>query len=364
MTTLPVKPLLQALALAEKLAHKDSRNARLDFLDEGVLRVTGQGDVIHSEHRMAFVGDPLPAFAIQRKDFAAVLKKCGDEAPASMDGSRLAIGKGKTKYRLDTAPPETVAELPDPAEVAFAATCNAVLQLTGKEWQERLTPLLPTIGDDGYKPHFKGVLFDEERLVSSDGFRFSLLEQPSLAAGRSPFVLPAAAVEFILNLAKAGGDAPIKLYGAGPFEVEAEGVRGLCPGIESKYPPYKMIIPLDAAWWFEAKAGAFLEALREVTLLSGGRTAPVSIQMAEGNVGLGVVGDGGEAGGGFTPDTVGGMAAPTPIKLNWSFLADALSVLDPEATVTLSASTSFRPVVLTGKTLSGLSHRSLVMPLR
>lgn len=351
-TILLVKPILQALALAEKLSHKDSRSVRLDFAEQLVL--TSHGDVIHAEHRMTYEGDPLPGFCLPRKDFAAVLKRCGETAAAIMDGTRLVVGKGKTRYRLDTAPAEAIAALA-PSKLDGAVS----LLMAGAAWRERFSPLLPAVGSDSFKPHFMGVYVDEERLVSSDGFRFSLLEG---AGTTSPFILPKAALDFILGLAKVDPEDEVCVAGAGPFEISANGIRATCPGIEGKYPPYKMLVPTAPVWSFDAKADDFLQALRQVTLLTGGKNAPVLITPAPDGVSLIVDGAGGVAESFFPVTATAGV--PAPVKLNWSFLEDALAGLAPEAIVQMAASTSFHPILLDGTVPSGARFRSLVMPLR
>jgi len=348
--SLPVRPPVPVLA--GLLLEVDGHDLTLSSFDYEVSAQVGvevtaveDGRVLVSGRLLAEITRSLPA---QPVDLAT-------------DGSRMVVTCGSARFTLPTLPVDDYPTLPDmPASSgvvgsdAFAAAVAQVAVAAGR---------------DDTLPVLTGVRFeiddDTLTLAATDRYRLALRElkwQPDTGGQTATALVPARTLADTAKSLTGGAEVTIALAtggtGEGMIGFSGGGRRTTTRLLEGEFPKIRSLFPAQYASTAEVPTGAFVEAIKRVSLVAP-RNSSVRLSFGAGAVVL-------EAGGGEDAQASETLdcafeGEEFTIGFNPSYLLDGLGAIDSD-TARLGFTTPTKPAVITGK--SGGDYSYLIMPVR
>jgi len=315
----------------------------------GQLRVTGTDlDIVATDAAPAEVtaeGD----ICVSAKLLADIAKKAGGDVTMSLDGGKLVVTSGKSKFSLQTLPADT---FPDLAEGKYDATFEIDLAAL-------FAPTTFAISTEETRWYLNGVFFKGDgskfTAVATDGHRLSKHVRDVgedtfdsftgiIVPRKTVSVLPKSTVNLSVS------DSKIRVV-AGDFVLVSKLVDGT-------FPDYERVIPKDNDLVVTVDRDALLKASDRVATISGERGKAVKLSISPGLIKLTVSNpENGDAEDEVPAECNG---EPVDIGFNAAYLRELLSVL-PSGEVKLSLRDGGSPTVVTG----GAEALTLVlMPMR
>lgn len=284
----------------------------------------------------------------------------------TVDGTKVAVRCGSTRFNLLTLPVEDYPSLPDlparsgsvPADVLAAA----VAQVAVAAGRDDTLPILT-----GIRIEVEG---DTVTLAATDRYRLAVREltwkpeQPGLSTAA---LVPA---KTLADAAKSmTGEVELALAtataGSGLVGLSANGRRTTSRLLEGEFPKYRSLLPSESSSYATVSTSSLLEAVRRVALVAE-RNTPVRLSFSAGELVL-------EAGSGEEASAAESMEAQLDgedisIAFNPGYLVDALAALFTSH-ARLAFTTSTKPAVVSGvvpNEAPGASpdYRHLLMPVR
>jgi DNA polymerase III subunit beta len=284
----------------------------------------------------------------------------------SMDGAKVVMRCGGSRFTLQTMPVEDYPALPALPPLAgtigsdlFAA---AVAQVTIAAARDATVPIL-----SGVRVQISG---DRLRLACIDRFRIAVRDlpwQPTRPDMNALALVPARAVATMARSWNNGAEARLYLAGAGDDNLigfECGGRRNMSRLLENQFVDYLSRFPSTYAATAEISTAALIDAVKRVALVAE-RTAPTRLSFDADQLVLEAAT--GEEAHAIETLPVSFTGAPIQIAFNAQYLLEGLAALDSD-TAQLSFTTPSQPALLTGKpnpeAAAGNDYRYLVMPLR
>ncbi len=284
----------------------------------------------------------------------------------TVDGTKVQVHCGSTKFNLLTMPVEDYPSLPDlparsgsvPAEILAAA----VAQVAVAAGRDDTLPILT-----GIRIEVEG---DTVTLAATDRYRLAVREltwkpeQPGLSTAA---LVPA---KTLADAAKAmTGEVELALAtataGSGLIGLSANGRRTTSRLLEGEFPKYRALLPSESTSYATVSTSQLLEAVRRVALVAE-RNTPVRLSFSAGELVL-------EAGSGDEASAAEVMEAQLDgddiaIAFNPGYLIDGLAALNTSH-ARLAFTTSTKPAVISGAVADGPAgtnseYRHLLMPVR
>lgn len=301
----------------------------------------------------------------------------------SVDGSRVAITCGSSKFTLPTMPVEDYPRLPDLP--ATAGTVGAA------EFARAVASVAIAAGRDDTLPMLTGVRLeiDGDRLTfaATDRYRLAVRELSWTPADPSAepvqVLVPAKTLADVARSLTGGGQLTLSLGGVGTGN-GSEGIIGFTGGgrhtttrlLDATFPPYRTLLPTEWTASAEVDVPQFVDALKRVALVAD-RGTPVRLDFAEGGVSLSAgAEDEGRAEEQIEADYTGEAITTA---FNPTFLIDGLTVMDAPV-ARLLFTTPTKPAVLRplaksaagsadapgagGSGASATEYTYLIMPVR
>ena len=284
----------------------------------------------------------------------------------TLDGARLSISCGNSRFTLPTMPADDYPTLPSmPSTVGTVdapAFATAVAQVAVAAGRDDTLPMLT-----GVRLEIEG---DRLTLAATDRYRLAVRElgwTPGSTTSSVQVLVPARALNDAAKSLATTGTLTIAMSGTG----EGGGIigfggphrRATTRLLDAQFPPYRTLLPSEWASTAEIPVAPLVEAVRRVALVAD-RGTPVRLEFAPGGVSLSAGGeDEGRAEEQLEVD-YDGEALTT--AFNPAFLLDGLNALDvPVARMLFTAAT--KPVVLRpggGPADAGDDYTYLIMPVR
>ncbi len=292
----------------------------------------------------------------------------------SLEGARVSITCGSSRFSLQTMPVEDYPAMPDmptsTGTVSSEVFAHAVAQAVTAAGRDDMLPVLT-----GVRLEIEG---DTIALLATDRFRLSQREltwSPGSPDASLAALVPAkvlgdtaksltAGPEVTIGLSASGsGDGIIGFEGSGPGGMRRTTTRLL----DGEFPKVRSLFPSERLTVARIDKAALIESVKRVSLVAERNTA-VQLAFHDGSLTL-------DAGSG--DDAQASESVPAEIEgddlvtgFNPQFLLDGLSAID-EPVVELAFTQASKPVVLTG-TAEGAddddpsvgSFRYLLMPRR
>ncbi len=289
----------------------------------------------------------------------------------SLDGAKLAVTCGSSRFSLQTMPVEDYPALPEMPEVVgtvdkegFASAVSQAVTAAGRD------DMLPVL--TGVKIEIEGPTLS---LLATDRFRLSLRElqwhpaQPDLTASA---LVPARVLADVAKSTSSGGELSIALgkQGAGDgligFESSAAGGRRRTTTrlIEGAFPNVRQLFPSTSDITALIEVAALIDSARRVALVAG-RNTPIRLAFTDGMVTL-------EAGNGEEAQASESLEATVTggditIGFNPTYLLDGLGAITGSH-VQMAMTQPARPAALASMSAADAApetdFRYLLMPLR
>ena len=289
----------------------------------------------------------------------------------SVDGSKLAVTCGSSRFSLQTMPVEDYPALPEMPEVAgtvrgevFAAAVSQAVTAAGRD------DMLPVL--TGVKIEIEGSTMS---LLATDRFRLSLRElqwQPEQSDFTASALVPARVLADTAKSLTSGGQLSVALGtpGAGEgligFDSAAAGGqrRTTTRLIEGAFPNVRQLFPSTSDITAQVEVAALTDSAKRVALVAG-RNTPIRLTFTEGLVTL-------EAGNGEEAQATESLEAAVTggdisIGFNPTYLLDGLGAITGPY-VHIAMTQPARPASFASMSAPDaapdLDFRYLLMPLR
>ncbi len=288
----------------------------------------------------------------------------------ALDGAKLGVTCGSSRFSLQTMPVEDYPALPDMPAVAgtvegdvFAAAVSQAVTAAGRD------DMLPVL--TGVKLEIDGSTLS---LLATDRFRLSLRElqwSPIQSDLSVSALVPARVLSDTAKSLASGSELTIAMSttsgeGLIGFESEAAGGkrRTTTRLIEGAFPNVRQLFPATSEITAQLEVAALIDAVKRVSLVAG-RNTPIRLGFSDGLVTL-------EAGNGEEAQASESLEAALTgddisIGFNPSYLLDGLQVIGGSH-VHVSMTQPARPAAFTSlpsaQAQPDLAFRYLLMPLR
>lgn len=289
----------------------------------------------------------------------------------SLDGAKLAVTCGSSRFSLQTMPVEDYPALPEMPEVVgtvdnevFASAVSQAVTAAGRD------DMLPVL--TGVKIEIEGPTLS---LLATDRFRLSLRElqwHPAQSDLTASALVPARVLADVAKSTSSGGELSIALgkQGAGDgligFESSAAGGRRRTTTrlIEGAFPNVRQLFPNTSDITALVEVAALIDSARRVALVAG-RNTPIRLAFTDGMVTL-------EAGNGEEAQASESLEATVTggditIGFNPTYLLDGLGAITGSH-VQIAMTQPARPAALASMSAADAApetdFRYLLMPLR
>lgn len=285
----------------------------------------------------------------------------------SVDGSRVIISCGSTRFTLPTMPIEDYPRLP-----AMPTTAGTV---AGQAFAQAVAQVAIAAGKDDTLPMLTGVRveIDGERLTLAATDRYRLAVRELEWKPVNPSAEPAQVLVPARTLAEAAksltgpADVTIALSGGGANGT-GEGIIGFAGAtrrtttrlLDAQFPPYRTLLPSQFNVTAEVAVPALIEAVKRVSLVAD-RGAAVRFEFSAGTLNLSAGGE--DEGRGEERLEADLEGEDITVGFNAGFLLDGLSAVEsPTARMQFTQPT--KPAVICSAGTDAAAYTYLIMPVR
>ena len=285
----------------------------------------------------------------------------------SVDGSRVVIACGTTRFTLPTMPIEDYPRLP--AMPAIAGT------VTGPVFAQAVAQVAIAAGKDDTLPMLTGVRMeiDGERLTLAATDRYRLAVRELQWSPGNPSAEPAHVLVPARTLAEAAksltgtANVTIALAGGGANGT-GEGIIGFAGAtrrtttrlLDAQFPPYRTLLPSEFNVTAEVSVPALIEAVKRVSLVAD-RGAAVRFEFSAGTLRLSAGGE--DEGRGEEQLEAVLEGEDITVGFNAGFLLDGLSAVE-SATARMQFTQPTKPAVICSAGTDAAAYTYLIMPVR
>ena len=282
----------------------------------------------------------------------------------SVDGSRVIIACGSSRFTLPTMPIEDYPRLP-----AMPATAGTV---SGSLFAQAVAQVAIAAGKDDTLPMLTGVRMeiDGERLTLAATDRYRLAVRELVWNPGDPAAEPAQVLVPARTLAEAAksltgtADVTVALAGGGSGEgiIGFAGVtrRTTTRLLDAQFPPYRTLLPSEFNVTAEVAVPALIDAVKRVSLVAD-RGAAVRLEFSTGTLRLSA---GGEDEGRAEEELEAVLDGDDiTVGFNAGFLLDGLAAVE-SGTARLQFTQPTKPAVICSAGTDAAAYTYLIMPVR
>lgn len=207
----------------------------------------------------------------------------GSAASLTLEGSRLRVTSGRTRFDLPVMDP---ADWPVGQEPESPATLRA----EAKQMMASMESLRPSICTEVSRPYLMGIYLDfgADRMVATNGHILGwepgwwTLEADGPA---KPLILPSDTINPLKRLLEDAEDCEILVDQQGrKITFRSNGQSLTTKVIDGQYPPYERIVPRDYPTAFQISRDDAALAVRRAGSISDGTSIPVALSFAGGEL--------------------------------------------------------------------------------
>ncbi len=273
--SLPTRPAVPVLA-----------GVLIEALDDGTLTISSFDYEVSAHCELPATVSQAGTVIVQGKMLADIARALPPKpVDVELDGSRLTVTCGSSRFALHTMPTEDYPALPEMPQLAGSVDphvfSEAVIQVTAAASRDETLPLLTGVRIE--------IESDKLTLMATDRYRLSLKEIPWTPAkpGISDVALVRARTLVDVAKSMAGGDRiDIALQTEGGKQIigfDADGKITTSQLIEGQYPPVRKLFPEETPTFAVLKTAEIVEAARRVALVAE-RNTPIRLTFSEGQV--------------------------------------------------------------------------------
>jgi DNA polymerase-3 subunit beta len=265
----------------------------------------------------------------------------------AIDGSRVVINCGSSRFSLPTMPVEDYPSLPEVPGVTGTIPAELFAEAIGQ--------VAVAAGKDDTLPMLTGIRVEIEDdtvvMAATDRFRLAVRELTWQPTGSDTAAVLVPAKTLSESARSAGSDgSPVSLALGSPGTIGAEGLLGVLGRgrqtttrlLDAEFPKFRQLLPPSHTSMATVDVAELTDAIKRVALVAD-RGAQVRLEFSEGTVQLTAGGD--DAGKAEEEVAVTFHGEPLTIAFNPTYLLDGLSALH-SATVEFGFTTPSRPAVL------------------
>lgn len=286
----------------------------------------------------------------------------------SVDGSRVVIACGTTRFTLPTMPIEDYPRLP-----AMPTTAGTV---AGPLFAQAVAQVAIAAGKDDTLPMLTGVRMEIDgqqlTLAATDRYRLAVRElewhpgNPS--AEPTQVLVPARTLAEAAKSMTGTTDVTIALSGGVGGTGSGDGIIGFAGAtrrtttrlLDAQFPPYRTLLPSEFNVTAEVAVPALIEAIKRVSLVAD-RGAAVRFEFSAGTLRLSAgAEDEGRAEEELEADLEG---EDITVGFNAGFLLDGLSAIE-SATARMQFTQPTKPAVICSAGTDAAAYTYLIMPVR
>lgn len=282
----------------------------------------------------------------------------------AVDGPRMTISCGSSRFSLPTMPVEDYPSLPEmPAHAG---------SIPGDVFSEAVAQVAVAAGKDDTLPMLTGVRMeinsDQVTMVATDRFRLAMREfswEPGESAEDTAVLVPAKTLaDSAKTLGGSGGKVEISLAsGDGLLGLSGSTRRSTTRLLDAEFPKYRQLLPDESPITAIVDVGPLTEAIKRVSLVAE-RGTQVRLEFSDSGLRLTAGGDDeGSAEEELPTELVG---EPLTIAFNPTYLLDGLGALKSERAQMLFTTSNrpalIKPVGEDGEVVPGYLY--LLMPVR
>jgi len=318
--------------------------------------------------------------AVERRCTAAVKRKGSLTTPArklyemvrefpegevrfhSLENNWIEVACGRSRFRLVGMDPREFPAVPQPVEGSAAES----LRVPASALADMIERTVFAVSGDETRVNLHGIYLEgvdgeRLRLVATDGHRLAMITRP--VEGTAPakgVILSRKAVQELRKALEEDGE-PVEFSVRGGMAHATRGpVRMSMRLVEGEFPDYHQVIPAKSERTASIEVGAFLAALRRVSLVSSERTHGVKLQFETNRLELSSINpDIGEAAEEAECQFEGDMLS---IGFNARYLIEALSLFPPDGRLDIGLNDDVSPGVV--RLSSDPDYCYIVMPMR
>lgn len=281
-----------------------------------------------------------------------------------VDGSRVTITCGNSRFSLPTMPVEDYPELPDMPEHAGS--------VPGEVFSEAVAQVAVAAGKDDTLPMLTGVRVeinsDQLTMVATDRFRLAMREfawEPSGTVDDTAVLVPARTLaDSAKTLGGSGSKVEISLAsGDGLLGLSGNGRRTTSRLLDAEFPKYRQLLPSESSSTAIVDVGPLVEAIKRVSLVAERGT---QVRLEFGDAGLRLTAGGDDEGSAEEELPIELVGEPVTIAFNPTYLLDGLGALKTDRAQMLFTTPSrpalIKPVGEDGEVVGGYLY--LLMPVR
>lgn len=282
----------------------------------------------------------------------------------TVDGARVTITCGSSKFSLPTMPVEDYPELPEMPERAGL--------VPGDLFSEAVSQVAVAAGKDDTLPMLTGVRMeinsDQLTLVATDRFRLAMREitwEPNESVSDTAVLVPAKTLaESAKTLGGAGTKVEISLAsGDGLLGLSGTSRRSTSRLLDAEFPKYRQLLPSENAATAIVDVAPLTEAIKRVSLVAE-RGTQVRLEFSDSGLRLTAGGDDEGSAEEELPVELAGEGLT--IAFNPTYLLDGLGALKTDRAQMLFTTSSrpalIKPVGEDGEVADGYLY--LLMPVR
>jgi DNA polymerase-3 subunit beta len=286
----------------------------------------------------------------------------------SVDGSRVIISCGSSRFTLPTMPIEDYPRLP-----AMPGTAGTV---SGSVFAQAVAQVAVAAGKDDTLPMLTGVRMeiDGERLTLAATDRYRLAVRELDWKPNNPTAEPAQVLVPARTLADAAksltgtADVTIALSSGPSGSGLGEGIIGFAGTtrrtttrlLDAQFPPYRTLLPSEFNVTAEVEVPALVDAVKRVSLVAD-RGSAVRLEFSEGTLSLSA---GGEDEGRAEEQLEAVLNGDDiTVGFNAGFLLDGLNAVE-SPTVRLQFTQPTKPAVICSAGTDAAAYTYLIMPVR
>jgi DNA polymerase-3 subunit beta len=353
LSTRPITPVLLGILLKAEASqlHLSAFDLEVSGRSQVAADVTDPGTVLVSGRLLVEIVRSLPNKPVEIR----------------LDGSKVSVICGSSRFTLPTLPAGDYPSLPDMPAAAGS--------IAGDLFATAVSQVAVAAGRDDSLPVLTGVHVDIEKdrmtLAATDRYRLAVREvlwtndRPDIAASalvRARTLFDAAKAlhgtnTVTIGLSPAGGNEHL-------IGFAGEGRIMTSRMLDGTFPPYRHLLPSESSSIAVVEVATLMDAVRRVSVVTD-KTVPLRLSFSGDVLKL-------EAGTGEDAQATEEMAIdfegdPISIAFNPTYLTDGLNALE-ESYVQLAFTSSGKPAVLSGRvqkdSTAENSYRYLLMPMR
>ncbi|MEU5851693.1 DNA polymerase III subunit beta [Saccharopolyspora shandongensis] len=282
----------------------------------------------------------------------------------TVDGSRVTITCGSSRFSLPTMPVEDYPELPAMPEHAGS--------VPGDLFSEAVGQVAVAAGKDDTLPMLTGIRMeinsDKLTMVATDRFRLAMREitwEPGTSMGDTAVLVPAKTLaDSAKTLGSGGSKVEISLAsGDGLLGLSGTARRNTTRLLDAEFPKYRQLLPAESAVTANIDVAPLIEAIKRVSLVAE-RGTQVRLEFSDRLLRLTAGGD--DEGSAEEELAIELSGEPLTIAFNPAYLLDGLGAMKTER-AQLQFTTANRPALVKplgedGEVAEGYLY--LLMPVR